>query len=86
MGPIHVGYSGWGIIVGHPELTISMITQEVGVVESTKDIDLSQFPLGSQVRIIPNHSCLTAACFPKYYVVNGDDNVIDEWTTCERIW
>jgi D-serine deaminase-like pyridoxal phosphate-dependent protein len=38
-------------------------------------------PVGTRVRILPNHSCLTVACFDEYHVVRGDD-VVDRW----RIW
>lgn len=35
-------------------------------------------PVGTRVRIIPNHSCLTAAMFDRYHVLDGD-NIVDEW-------
>jgi D-serine deaminase-like pyridoxal phosphate-dependent protein len=35
-------------------------------------------PVGSRLRILPNHSCLTAACFDRYYVVRGE-TVVDRW-------
>ncbi|MGB5878926.1 MAG: hypothetical protein WBH85_02745 [Thermoanaerobaculia bacterium] len=38
-------------------------------------------PVGSRVRILPNHSCLTVACFDEYAVVRGD-RVVDSW----KIW
>jgi D-serine deaminase-like pyridoxal phosphate-dependent protein len=38
-------------------------------------------PVGTRVRILPNHSCLTVACFDEYCVVDGEA-VIDRW----RIW
>jgi D-serine deaminase-like pyridoxal phosphate-dependent protein len=38
-------------------------------------------PVGTRVRILPNHSCLTVACFDEYCVVDGD-TVVDRW----RIW
>jgi D-serine deaminase-like pyridoxal phosphate-dependent protein len=37
--------------------------------------------VGSRVRLLPNHSCLTAAHFDEYAVVRGD-RVVDRW----RIW
>ncbi|MGE3525230.1 MAG: hypothetical protein AB7I33_04840, partial [Gemmatimonadales bacterium] len=36
------------------------------------------FPTGERVRIVPNHSCLTVACFDRYHVVRGEA-VVDEW-------
>jgi D-serine deaminase-like pyridoxal phosphate-dependent protein len=35
-------------------------------------------PLGERLRILPNHSCLTAAQFDAYHVVRGNE-VIDRW-------
>lgn len=35
-------------------------------------------PVGTRVRIIPNHSCLTAAMYDRYHVIDGDA-VVDEW-------
>ena len=50
------------------------VSQEHGIVNA-------RLPVGSRVRILPNHSCLTAACFDEYYVVRGDE-VVDRW----KIW
>lgn len=35
-------------------------------------------PVGTLVRILPNHSCLTAAMYDCYHVIEGDA-VVDEW-------
>jgi D-serine deaminase-like pyridoxal phosphate-dependent protein len=35
-------------------------------------------PVGTLLRIIPNHSCLTAAMYDRYHVIVGD-SVVDEW-------
>ncbi|MEA2162716.1 MAG: hypothetical protein QOK37_843 [Thermoanaerobaculia bacterium] len=35
-------------------------------------------PVGTRLRILPNHSCLTAAMYNRYHVVE-DDLVVDEW-------
>jgi D-serine deaminase-like pyridoxal phosphate-dependent protein len=35
-------------------------------------------PVGTRVRVIPNHSCLTAAMYDRYHVIDGG-NVVDEW-------
>ena len=35
-------------------------------------------PLGTRVRILPNHSCLTSACFDFYEVVRGRE-VVGRW-------
>ncbi len=35
-------------------------------------------PVGTRLRILPNHACLTAACFDHYVVVRGT-RVVDRW-------
>jgi D-serine deaminase-like pyridoxal phosphate-dependent protein len=50
------------------------LSQEHGVVSAP-------LAVGERVRILPNHSCLTVACFDRYHVVRGEE-VVDAW----RIW
>jgi D-serine deaminase-like pyridoxal phosphate-dependent protein len=38
----------------------------------------SPLPVGAQVRVIPNHSCLTAAMYDRYQVIEGGA-IVDEW-------
>lgn len=75
----------WGRIAGHPDMHLVKITQELGVVEGL--FDINSVSVNDVVKIMPNHSCLAAACFPKFYVVDSDGKtVIDEWHTCPREW
>lgn len=53
---------------------VTSVSQEHGLVNTC-------LPVGSKVRILPNHSCLTAACFDEYYVARGYE-IVDRW----RIW
>ncbi len=50
------------------------LSQEHGLVNR-------RLPVGLRIRILPNHSCLTTACFDEYHVVRGDQ-VVDRW----KIW
>jgi D-serine deaminase-like pyridoxal phosphate-dependent protein len=50
------------------------LSQEHGIVSAP-------LPVGTRVRILPNHSCLTVACFDEYHVVDRD-RVVDRW----KIW
>jgi D-serine deaminase-like pyridoxal phosphate-dependent protein len=36
-------------------------------------------PVGTRLRILPNHACLTAAAHDRYHVVDGGDDVIAVW-------
>ena len=58
---------------GDPDrlLRVTSLSQEHGVLSRP-------LPVGTRVRILPNHSCLTVACFDRYHVVR-DDQVLDEW-------
>ncbi len=56
------------------EARLLSLSQEHGILSVPR-------PVGSRVRVLPNHSCLTAAHFDEYAVVRGDE-VVDRW----RIW
>ena len=80
MGANHLGNEiVFGAVQQHPHLRIFSITQEHGLITASAPIAFENYPIGSLLQIIPNHSCLTAALFPKYHVVEADQ-VVDEWT------
>ena len=57
-----------------PELAFRDANQEHGVLHWTGDdtVDLAQrFPVGSQLRIVPNHACATGAQFDGYAVLSA---------------
>ena len=81
-GPTHVDPDcGYGRIVAvedqHPlpGLRLSSISQEHGVIDGPGTAALRP---GTHLRILPNHSCLAAACFESYHVLRGTE-IIDEW-------
>ncbi|MGF1667009.1 MAG: alanine racemase [Acidimicrobiia bacterium] len=55
------------------ELVVDRVTQEHGVI-----VGGGQLPLGSKVRILPNHACITAAAHDHYRVID-DGRVIGRW-------
>jgi D-serine deaminase-like pyridoxal phosphate-dependent protein len=59
-----------------PARHLLSLSQEHGVVDGW-------FPVGNRVRILPNHSCLTVACFDEYWVAQGDE-VVDRWRIHRR--
>ena len=62
------------------EVTVSSTNQEHGIITSrTGKIEFDRFPVGSRVRILPNHACATAAAYERYYVTDGSDRVVDVW-------
>ncbi|MEX1136531.1 MAG: alanine racemase [Balneolales bacterium] len=68
----------YGHIVDHPELKLVGLSQEHGVAEQKSPIDYSRYPIGSLLKVIPNHSCLTAALFPEYQI-EENGKIVDVW-------
>lgn len=76
--------AGYGWICGvdgihQPGLRVSRVWQEQGLVVSDQPLPAEAFPIGSQVRVLPNHACPTAAAHDRYFVVDGQQQVIAEW-------
>ena len=62
------------------DVTVSSTNQEHGIITSRSGaIDFGRFPIGSQVRILPNHACATAAAHDRYFVTDGGEDVVDVW-------
>lgn len=61
---------GFGRVIGHPELTVAGLSEEVGKLHVDGPTDLK---VGDLVRIIPNHSCSTANLTAHYVGVRGED-------------
>ena len=80
------GASGFGLVIdvdGRPcdSLTVASLSQEHGKIVGN---GVSRLSVGDRIRIVPNHSCLTMACFASVYGVR-DGNVEAEWFPC-RGW
>jgi D-serine deaminase-like pyridoxal phosphate-dependent protein len=62
------------------EVTLSSTNQEHGIMTGReRTIDFDRFPLGSRLRILPNHACATAAAFDRYFVTEGTEHIVDVW-------
>ncbi len=59
------------------EAIVARAYQEHGEVRC--QTPLPMLPLGSRLRVAPNHSCLTAAAHTQYHVVDGGREVIAVW-------
>ena len=44
-----------------------------GQLHLNEPFPFEDFPLDSMVNLLPNHSCLAAACFSEYHIVEGSD-------------
>jgi D-serine deaminase-like pyridoxal phosphate-dependent protein len=69
------GLDTWGCLAEDHSVVLRKMTQEVSVVGRAKGdatpIDYSRYIIGSLVRVLPNHSCMTAACHDYYVTVIG---------------
>jgi D-serine deaminase-like pyridoxal phosphate-dependent protein len=74
--------SGFGFVIGHEELAVERLYEEHAIVTSASAIDI---PIGSRLRVVPNHSCATANLHEQMLVLEGDD-VVDVWSIDARGW
>jgi D-serine deaminase-like pyridoxal phosphate-dependent protein len=80
--PIDWGYGAVcdrsGALIEH--VRVESTNQEHGIITARGgDLDWSQFPIGGQVRILPNHACATAAAYDRYFITNGTERIVDVW-------
>ena len=75
---------GYGLVCdidGHPveDLIMADANQEHGIVarRGGESLDVTRFPIGSQLRILPNHACATAAQHHQYTVVSHASHRVD---------
>ncbi|HEV8660685.1 MAG TPA: alanine racemase [Thermoanaerobaculia bacterium] len=78
LGPDHIDPRfGYGVICNldlHPlPMKLVAISQEHGKVATMQPL-----PVGMQLRVVPNHSCLTAAMYDQYHVVENR-RIVDQW-------
>jgi D-serine deaminase-like pyridoxal phosphate-dependent protein len=84
LGPHHVDPQfGYGMVCDSELRPLPMrlvaLSQEHGKLDVA-----APPPVGTRIRIIPNHSCLTAAMYDVYQVIQNGD-VVDQWRPC-RGW
>ena len=77
-GPDHIiPRFGYGLVCDTNLQPLPMrlvaLSQEHGKIESQMHI-----PVGTRLRILPNHSCLTAAMFETYHIVDRG-RIVDQW-------
>ena len=78
---------GYGVVcdlAGRPMPGLIMVgaNQEHGIIAARPGsvAQAPQLPLGTRLRILPNHICSTAAQYDRYHVVgDGGDDVSAEW-------
>ncbi|TCM64542.1 D-serine deaminase-like pyridoxal phosphate-dependent protein [Rhizobium sp. BK068] len=62
------------------DVKVGHVYQEHGMLVSSGPFPFEALPVGSRIRVLPNHACMTAAMHDGYNVVNGtDDTGIEFW-------
>lgn len=78
---------GFGVVCDfagnpYPDLLMIDANQEHGILalRAGSNSVLPELPIGSTVRILPNHACATAAQFDHYNVIDQSGAVFDHWS------
>jgi D-serine deaminase-like pyridoxal phosphate-dependent protein len=59
-------------------LRVQSLSQEHGVFDVADNLIFENLKVGSRVRVLTNHSCLTAAQHDQYHVLE-DEQIVDRW-------
>jgi len=75
-----VGYGQLCELDGSPitELYVTSVSQEHGHVRVRDESDYARFPVGSRLRILPIHACMTAAAYDYFDVIENGE-ISDRW-------
>lgn len=73
---------GFGLVQGHPELVIDRLFEEHAILSSSEPSDI---PIGTRLRVIPNHSCATANLHERMLVLD-EDAIAEVWPVDARGW
>lgn len=63
------------------DLVVVDTNQEHGIIYDRRGtaLDAARYPVGTQLRILPNHACATSAQHAAYHVVNGGTEIEAVW-------
>ncbi len=77
---------GYGLVCGIDgiplgDLIVSAANQEHGIItrRGGGPVDISAFPIGRRLRVLPNHACAMGAQHPFYRIVRSGTEVVDTW-------
>ena len=77
---------GYGLVCGIDggvleDLIVVETNQEHGILATRHNspLDYEQFPIGTPLRILPNHACATASMHDRYNLVDGTADVFEVW-------
>ena len=78
------GRHGYGRVIDRcgralvDELIVREVHQEHGEITGEGPLPFDRFAIGSRVRILPNHACMTTAMYDRYHVVAGHNDTVQE--------
>ena len=83
-GPTHLDPDfGYGIVCDAAlrplPLKLASMSQEHGQILGAGEGSVARLSIGTKLRIIPNHSCLTAAMYDRYLVHDPGGRLLEEW-------
>jgi D-serine deaminase-like pyridoxal phosphate-dependent protein len=77
---------GYGLVcdiegVPFSDLIVSQVNQEHGIItiRPGSNAALPDFPIGTRLRVLPNHACATAAQFDAYRVIEAGGETLATW-------
>lgn len=82
------GDCGFGLVcdaaTGAPiaGLRVAAVSQEHGKVTAPTPLPFERLSIGSRVRVLPNHACITAAGHDGYWVLDGGIEVVARFGRC----
>lgn len=84
-GPIAIDNGcGYGRVLdldgGETDLRVTALSQEHGEIETGNDPIFDRLKVGDRLRILANHSCLTAAQHSRFNVIENG-RIVDRWKT-----
>lgn len=80
---------GYGLVAGVDgeiieNLYVKGANQEHGIIttQDGSDFNFERFPIGTKLRILPNHACMTAAAYDAYNIIDNKGHLLDKWQRC----
>ena len=67
--PLRAEGDGYGALLDHPEVVVSRMSEEHGILDLSKTTWRPR--LGDQVRVVPNHVCIVVHLFDEIFGVRG---------------
>ncbi len=62
-----------------PDVIVKQANQEHGIIAARSGGPLPEFPIGTRLRILPNHACATGAQFDEYIVIPENGGSLARW-------